>query len=409
MKAFVPIASRIFGSRTIGIKRKCSLAWSLVLSRLLFNVHTWSSFKGRHRCIISCAYMKVWRRISGHLRKPGNRVPDLAVRTLLDVPSVDCVVRRHRLSYFSRLATETLPALNALLQFVSPKGQRLPWVDLILNDLVMLKLCSGRRLEAMPDPRVDLSKWWSLAGSFPLEWKELVSSYHSVYDDDQFWSSISVPSAPETLVCPAVPATTGANTAAHASPAYACQLCSGKAFMTSKALAQHARIKHKMRTPVDQFVPATATCMVCGTIFASRLLLVSHLSDNRVRSKVRGQPCGQVFLSRNPQPVDAQELQRIHDSERQIRRDAASRGHTHQIALVPAFNPRRSVLKGIKADLLARVVVGGARRRLNKKTSPILGSLRIKVAEPMSAPLQPPSKRQRITAKTPAHLLPAYH
>ena len=103
MAAFAPLAKVIFGSQCVALLRKVNLAWSLVFSRLFFNVHTWSEFTCKPRSILEQVYMRVIRRIVGRPRFDAGAMPDNDVRMASGFPSIDCVVRARRLQYAARL------------------------------------------------------------------------------------------------------------------------------------------------------------------------------------------------------------------------------------------------------------------------------------------------------------------
>ena len=63
LNAFAPLAFKIFGSRSVSQRRRINLGKSLVLSRLLYNVHIWSEFSGRPRAVLYRVYMRLYRRI----------------------------------------------------------------------------------------------------------------------------------------------------------------------------------------------------------------------------------------------------------------------------------------------------------------------------------------------------------
>ena len=176
MKAFIPIAVKIFGSSSIGLQRKILLANSLIISRLLYNVYTWFTFCNTHRKIINTMYMRVWRRICGAPKRAGNTTSDFTVRSALAVPSIDCAVRRARLMHFARLTKEAMPALNAMLQAPLPLGKKFPWLQTVIDDLQILRNAVGNKLASLPPPAPDLAQWWSLAARFPHEWAEIVKS-----------------------------------------------------------------------------------------------------------------------------------------------------------------------------------------------------------------------------------------
>ena len=126
MNAFAPLAMEIFGSKAVGIQRRILLGWSLVVSRLFFNVHVWTQFAGKARRIIDGMYMRLWRRIRSDLRYCRTKSTDRDVRLALSVPSVDCYARQRRLCYFSRHARTEIDALHAALQSRGKLGERMP-------------------------------------------------------------------------------------------------------------------------------------------------------------------------------------------------------------------------------------------------------------------------------------------
>ena len=102
------------------------------MSRLHFNVHIIVPTP-RFMKTINFAYMRGLRRIAGCMR--GERCEtDLEVRRRLAAPSIECILARARLRYLRRLVLRQSMSLLALLS-VRLKGQMLPWVTLIMNDL----------------------------------------------------------------------------------------------------------------------------------------------------------------------------------------------------------------------------------------------------------------------------------
>ena len=116
MSSFTLIAGSLLGCKSIGIKRRILLSFSLVISKLLFHIHIWSVFDGKARRIIYNVYMRVWRRVVGDCRFRKTEFTDKQVRDILQVPSLDCLVRRRRLMYLGRVARADLDPLHALLQ-----------------------------------------------------------------------------------------------------------------------------------------------------------------------------------------------------------------------------------------------------------------------------------------------------
>lgn len=100
LAAFAPLATKILGSKMVGLKRRVHLAWALIMSRLFFNVHTWSSVPARARTPLYATYMRVWRRVVNDPRyRRETAWSDEEIKRYLGVPSLDCHLRRRRLLY----------------------------------------------------------------------------------------------------------------------------------------------------------------------------------------------------------------------------------------------------------------------------------------------------------------------
>ena len=93
MATYAKLSMHILGDRSTSLKRRMMLAWSLIFSKPLYNIHNWTSFGSRAREVINSAYMKVWRKVSGFCRYDAKPVSYVYMRTFLGVPSTDNVVR----------------------------------------------------------------------------------------------------------------------------------------------------------------------------------------------------------------------------------------------------------------------------------------------------------------------------
>eukprot|EP00972_Heterocapsa_arctica_P013868 2043045-Heterocapsa_arctica.AAC.1 len=72
---------------------------------------------------------------------------------MLNAPSIDCIVQRRRLGYFTKLVRRPPAALMALLAARDRHGQpAVSWVHLIVSDMVALRRRSPAVCEALPDP-----------------------------------------------------------------------------------------------------------------------------------------------------------------------------------------------------------------------------------------------------------------
>ena len=70
-----------------------------------------------------------------------------------------------------------------------------------------------------------------------------------------------------------------------------CDLCP-RAFASWRGLAMHERKVHGKQSNVKCFAGADGTCPVCKCQFRTRLRLIAHLTEKRVRGKTRRPPCG---------------------------------------------------------------------------------------------------------------------
>ena len=318
MSAFVPLAASYLGSNVLTVARRISAAWSFCMSRLVYNVHTWSTFIGRARNMINTTYNRIWRRVAKLPRFSSAALSDLHVRALLNVPSVDCYLRRRRLMYLHRLYDASLPILNILLQQTSPTGARLPFAETVLNDLRVLRSAVSPRLDSLGDPDVSADGWWHLIGHFPVEWRAVVDLYHTCSNDDDNLSSKHIITNVQTCRCPTCEAT----------------------FLTPKALAQHARIKHSVQSAASVCIPSISICPMCSTDYHTRVALLAHLSDFRIRLKIRNTCCAREYVASNPVQLPRDISEQVCDQARLLRKRAHADGHTHPIQKVLAKPPK---------------------------------------------------------------------
>eukprot|EP00973_Karenia_brevis_P055081 7657822-Karenia_brevis.AAC.1 len=85
MSAYVPLATRIFGSPKIDNAMKLSFLSSLVVSRLLLNAHVVVP-TARFLKILNSVYMRVLRRISNNCKSGEKTIRDIDVRKMLHAP-----------------------------------------------------------------------------------------------------------------------------------------------------------------------------------------------------------------------------------------------------------------------------------------------------------------------------------
>ena len=304
MQAFAPIAVKVFGNHNISIGIRLSFLSSLVLSRMLFNAHV-AVLHVSHLTLFNGAYMRVLRRITNKMRFERCDMTDHAIRKSLNAPSVDCIIQRNRLLYLRRLLINKPRVLLAALHFQF-KGRRLPWVELILEDLRRVKK-DLRCCSSLGDPAVDIEAWTTTITSHL--WPSIVYLLHytgSVSDRSSVRSS-------EKL--------------------FSCDICScGNeasvvSFATQKALLAHNRTKHKTRIQHRFYVDADGICPACNTRFETRLRCIRHLSDAR-RTK-----CWVKIVSTNIPPLSSDRVMELDLLDRVARTEAHRAGHSHPIAV----------------------------------------------------------------------------
>ena len=123
---------------------------------------------------------------------------------------------------------------------------------------------------------------------------------------------------------------------AHCFTCHACAECVGVAFETKKQLLAHQRAKHGHKNAVVSLIGDTSICPVCGNDFRSRLRLITHLSETRVRSKHRSCNCRSMFLASDPPSIAASVLTKLNLADQKARHHANKCGHSHVIATLPA-------------------------------------------------------------------------
>ena len=308
-EAYSPLSVRIYGNSLFPLQERWSLLRSLVFSRLFFNAHirVWSLAALR---VLNASYMRCLRRLVDQCRY-GPSASDLEVRLKLKAPSVDCVLRCKRLVYFGRVVRQGPTELHSLLA-PCPPLPRLPWVQLVLEDLQCLwrmsALCSG-----LPDPSESFAPWVQFIAESPARWSHSVNCIF-------FVESVC------DLGTPVLPPTS--------SPiaSFKCDLCNC-AFASDRALRSHRRAKHGTRVSQRLYCLADGTCQVCGTRYRSRLRLLAHLCDSR-RTRcweaICARPASYVKLSDS-------ECSRLDSIDNDLRHEARRCGHSHAPAVGQAF------------------------------------------------------------------------
>ena len=325
--AYSPIACKIFGSPQIGVWLKFHFLGSLVLSRLLYCVHTLTmSSKGVGK--LNAVYMRALRRISGHMRYDAHcELNDLQVREQCMQPSIDCLLVRARLRYIKRICSHSTQALYIIL-CMQHKGKPIPWVAQLKGDLIIMRHHSHAQGLIMPSCESELDAWAALFNN-KSAWESAVQSifFMTSVSDKQSISSIN-----------------NINAGINPINMHICLECEPHAqgmrtcFSTSKSLQSHMRAKHKTLCEFRCYVNADGKCPVCLTVFNSRIRCIAHLSDRR-RTK-----CSDIISGGQIRKLAVATVARLDLLDRESRRLAQRTGHSHPIAQGPAVRPNGRIV-----------------------------------------------------------------
>ena len=264
-------------------------------------------------------YHRALRRIAGCVRHSSDsNVSDYDVRAQLGLPSIDSLVMQKRLVYIGRVLAHRPAQLIALLASSKklPDGnvQRLPWVCQLIDDFSLLHRISShaRRILPSPDTIDNQHCWFSFIREKRSEWTTMVKAVSFI---ESVWDTHVQEVHPSE--CDRL--------------AYVCHMCSNAvkpAFATMKALGQHQRIKHQIRTEVRNYVDDSGFCPVCSTNFQSRIRVIAHLSDTRP-SRCK---CRDEVLSGRYEQLPGHVVVQLDGVDKQLKRDARRAGSSHVIA-----------------------------------------------------------------------------
>ena len=250
--AYGPLAVKIFASTKVEEELKLQLMWSLVMSRLLYNVHVIVPTRAYLRAL-NGVYMRGVRRIGDQCRFEQTST-DAEVRRAAGAPSIDCILCRTRLRYFASVLRSSPATLLALLSS-RPRGRLLPWVALIVADMHKLRSLSSL-CAPLPCPEEAPGAWVAFALESPHRWARAVACLFFVD------SACDVrPAAADGMLHP-----------------FACAACDAR-FLNARALASHTRRKHGVRVAQREYAHGSAICQVCLSSFGTSLRLLRHLCD----------------------------------------------------------------------------------------------------------------------------------
>ena len=307
LAAYSPLAMKIFGSLQLKLDLKQWMFTTLVMSRLVFNLHVVVPSR-RFLIILNDVYLRGHRRMHDACRIDKECESDLAFRVRTLTPSIDCILCRARLRYLGRIARSHPPSLVTLLR-QRVNGRRPAWVELVVSDMTRMRQTVAR-CASLPPPDSDPDAWMQRSATDPRSWAQDVSV---LYFTDSVCDREAVPGI-----------------SSHARP-FACSECS-VAFSSEKQLALHLSRHHGIRCQQRLYAAVhsdgTATCPVCGTTFSGRIALLKHLCDKR------RDLCWNTIVA-TPKKfcrLTERQLMELDESDRLHRKTARSMGHSHPVS-----------------------------------------------------------------------------
>ena len=307
------LARPVFGNPVFSVSLRLKLGKSLVLSRLLYCVHVWSNFSPWALRKLATVYHRLLRHIAGQSwrgeLKDGKRyMSDLEIRVMLGMPPLEHLIAQRRLIYLIQLLRSDASYLRALL--ATQEATKHGWTKLLICDLSSFWSFHASRLQELGNPQHNSGAWACFIRSWPRQWKELVKMWPP---SDSTGQGSSFEQA----------RTAKAGRSKAKAVLSSCSVCSAN-FESERALAMHMRFKHQSRSQVGRWCGGDCVCVVCGQGFSTRLRLIAHLTDSRVR--FGRQPCHK-FIHRFPM-LAAAEQERLDLIDRAARRAAQRKGCT---------------------------------------------------------------------------------
>ena len=114
---------------------------------------------------------------------------------------------------------------------------------------------------------------------------------------------------------------------------------SAKVFKSAKALQQHQRIAHKLRSPIPCYLDDSGICPACSVNLFHRTKVITHACESRHRGKVGSLRCMDVILSGSIPRVPVDLFIKYEERDRMLKRDAKRIGNTH----IQTFRPAKRV------------------------------------------------------------------
>ena len=215
-----------------------------------------------------------------------------------------------RLKYLARVCRVRHSLLWAILQF-RHEGAAIPWIVQLHADLELARRISPSLSAACVG--LDVHDFHIRVGQIAL--CPATALWQTIVSECAFTTSVLDKQVP--VIAPTVVL------------AFACPQCSA-CFASDKALSQHARKLHGLKSTIQSVVGPGSVCRSCQTDFQQRFRLVAHLSDRRPgRDK-----CRRHYLAAESETTpEAAEI--LHQTDLAAQRAATG---THAVAIASATN-----------------------------------------------------------------------
>ena len=152
------------------------------------------------------------------------------------------------------------------------------WREDVLKDLSVFKEVLGHRVDDLPLPRSDISKWEELWFAFPGAWKRLVSAFIRTAAADEF-AFLGACERAGICTSDALPVVEDEE--------WMCGTCFS-CFKTQGRLTIHRTQAHGVECPLRSRVVGSV-CPFCATDFRSRLRVRTHLVRGAASCRARAQ------------------------------------------------------------------------------------------------------------------------
>ena len=111
--------------------------------------------------------------------------------------------------------------------------------------------------------------------------------------------------------------------------------CEG-AFLSAKALGQHMRAKHNIRSDIPLYIDDSGICPACGVNLHARAKVVTHACETRYRGKSCRVRCRDVILGGTIPQLPHDIFVQLQERDRKLIAAARRAGHTHVRTARPA-------------------------------------------------------------------------